>query len=334
MHNVLVILLNRPFVSEGHLYSDSPTVMAEAFAACATAATRIVNLLRVYNHAFSIKRAPYLVSYATYVSATILVRIAAQRKSPRSDAHTNLRTCLSVLEKNQETNWAVRKARKVIIDLADRMRVELKRREKCVEAERVGEGSGSNNGAITSDDGGVVRAAGASLQFSSPPIGNSLSIALQSWDSSQDGSTTILAHEEPASTGPSGELNGLPDIDLDAIIQSFMQDQQTEQGGAGIGGGTAGTTDITERVVHMSPNQFYQSRGGIRAMQLHGQQSQHHQQQQQSYSNVTVPFLRHDQGVNGWAPGSLLTEDLLPEDALFGFNRAGWDGNWWNNQAW
>jgi hypothetical protein len=176
------------------------------------------------------------------------------------------------------------------------------------------------------------------LQFSSPPIGSSRpSIALQGWDgaeSSQDGSTTILPHEEPvSSTGPSGELNGLPDIDLDAIIQSFMQDQQTEQGGAGTGSGTAGgTTDIPERVVHMSPNHFCQAEGGGRAMQPHGQQSQH--QQQQSYSNVPVPFLRHDQGVNGWAPGSLLTDDLLPEDALFGFNRAGWDGNWWDNHAW
>ena len=330
MYNVLLILLNRPFVSEGHLYSDSPTVVAEAFAACATAATRIVNLLRVYDHAFSIKRAPYLISYATYVSATILVRIAAQRKNPRSDAHTNLRTCLSVLEKNQETNWAVRKARKVIIDLADRMRVELVGSEKCVEAGGVGEGSGSNNGGV------VQAAAGGSMQFSSPPIGNSRRIALQSWDSadsSQDGSTTILTHEEPTSTGPSGELNGLPDIDLDAIIQSFMQNQQTEQGGAGTGSGTAATTDITERVVPMSPNLFCQAGGVLRAMQPHCQQSQH-QHQQESYSNVPVPFLRHDQGVNGWAAGSLLTDDLLPEDALFGFNRAGWDGNWWNNQAW
>ncbi|KAK4143445.1 fungal-specific transcription factor domain-containing protein [Dichotomopilus funicola] len=329
MYNVLLILLNRPFVSEGHLYSDSPAVVAEAFAACATAATRIVNLLRVYDHTFSIKSAPYLVSYATYVSATILVRIAAQRKNPRSDAHTNLRTCLSVLEKNQETNWAVRKARKVIIDLADRMSVsvELIGRETSVEAvaEAVGEGSGS------------VRAAGGPLQFSSPPpIRNTRSTGLyRTWDradssSQDDGSTTILTHEEPASMEPSGERNGLPDIDLDAIIQSFMQDQQTEQGGGGTSSGTAGTTYMTERVVNMSPNgQFFQAGGGVRAMQPHRQQQQ--QQQQQSYSNVPMPFLRHEQGVNGWATGSLLTDDLLPEDALFGFNRAGWDDNWWNN---
>lgn len=104
MFNVLLILLHRPFVSEGHLHSTSRSIPANSFVVCAQAATRIVQLLRTYEKTFSIRHAPYLIAYATYVSATIHVRIAAQL-GPGSEAYTCLRTCLNVFMKNQETNW-------------------------------------------------------------------------------------------------------------------------------------------------------------------------------------------------------------------------------------
>lgn len=72
----------------------------------------------------SIRRAPYLISYATYVAATIYVRVAAQR-GDGSRAHANLRACIDVFQKNQETNWAVRRAKNVILHLMDRMGVKL-----------------------------------------------------------------------------------------------------------------------------------------------------------------------------------------------------------------
>lgn len=109
MYNVLVILLHRPFVADGHLYSTSRNISVDSFMKCASAASNISSLLRAYHRAFSIRRAPYLISYSTYVAATIHTRIAARRGSD-SAAHANLVTCLAVFEVNQETNSAVKKA--------------------------------------------------------------------------------------------------------------------------------------------------------------------------------------------------------------------------------
>lgn len=109
MYNVLVILLHRPFVADGHLYSTSRSITVDSFMKCASAASAISSLLRAYHRAFSIRRAPYLISYSTYVAATIHTRIAARRGSD-SAAHTDLATCLAVFEENQGTNSAVKKA--------------------------------------------------------------------------------------------------------------------------------------------------------------------------------------------------------------------------------
>jgi hypothetical protein len=93
-----------------------------SFMACATAADAIVQLLRRYDKAFSVRRAPYLISYATYVAATVHTRIAARRDAG-SQAHKSLETCLAVFRENQETNWAVRRANVIIQNLMKRLGV-------------------------------------------------------------------------------------------------------------------------------------------------------------------------------------------------------------------
>jgi hypothetical protein len=123
MSNVIRILLRRPLVSDGQLHSASPTVALESFRICAAAAADIVKIGRLYDRAFKIQRAPYLVSYSTYVAATIHVRIAAKRGIP-SEAHECLAFCLRVFDQNSETNNAVRKAELVIRNLMARMGVE------------------------------------------------------------------------------------------------------------------------------------------------------------------------------------------------------------------
>jgi hypothetical protein len=122
MYNVLMILLHRPFVADGHLYNTSRAISVNSFMSCATAADDIVALLRVYDKAFSVRRAPYLISYATYVAATIHARIAAKR-GPGSQAHSSLETCLAVFRENQETNWAVRRANAIVQNLMKRLGV-------------------------------------------------------------------------------------------------------------------------------------------------------------------------------------------------------------------
>lgn len=122
MYNVLMILLHRPFVADGHLYNTSRAISVNSFMSCATAADDIVQVLRAYDKAFSVRRAPYLISYATYVAATIHARIAAKR-GPGSQAHSNLEACLAVFRENQETNWAVRRANAIVQNLMKRLGV-------------------------------------------------------------------------------------------------------------------------------------------------------------------------------------------------------------------
>jgi hypothetical protein len=122
MYNVLTILLHRPFVADGHLYNTSRAISVNSFMSCATAADDIVQLLRAYDKAFSVRRAPYLISYATYVAATIHARIAAKR-GPGSHAHSSLEACLAVFRENQETNWAVRRANAIVQNLMKRLGV-------------------------------------------------------------------------------------------------------------------------------------------------------------------------------------------------------------------
>ena len=124
MYSVLLILLHRPFVAEGHLHTEEPAIAVNSFSICSKAAKNIVRLLDSYDKTFSVRRAPYLISYSCYVSATIHVRIAGQREAG-SNAHAALRTCLNVFNENMETNWAVRRAKLVIVNLMKQMGVSL-----------------------------------------------------------------------------------------------------------------------------------------------------------------------------------------------------------------
>ncbi|KJX97205.1 Nitrogen assimilation transcription factor nit-4 like protein [Zymoseptoria brevis] len=191
MANVISILLHRPFVSDGHLHSTSPAVAVDSFKKCAAAATNIVKLVKIYDRTFSVSRAPYLISYATYVAATIHVRIASTRGAP-SEAHECLRTCLKVLRQNSETNYAVRKAIFVIEGLMQRMHVDA-----------------------------------ASPQFTTEsPSSQSQTFQTEDRNAIVSRNNDHYAGWEP--TFVAGNM--APDLDVDAIIRSFMQ----EQGGSDV----------------------------------------------------------------------------------------------------
>lgn len=205
MWNALRILLHRPLVADGHLHLTLPSTSKSSFAACTEAAMNIVKLVRLYDESFSVKRAPYLISYATYVAATIHVRIAATRAS-NSDAHEHLRTCLSVFNQNSETNHAVRKASLVIEALMKRMGVAIE--ESHVAEDRPISSRGNGPGHQKPATSNVSR-----HQQSMQP--------------------TIVVHDQPRVEGPlypeptmvAGQF--VPGLDVDAIINSFMQEQQT-----------------------------------------------------------------------------------------------------------
>lgn len=116
VYHTLVTLLHRPFVETGA--SSDPHTVSLCWSRCEAAAKGTTALLERYRAAFSLARAPYLIvrprrlfqaerqSYATYVAATIHVRIAAQR-TRTSEANHLLHSCIEGLGENTATNPGV-----------------------------------------------------------------------------------------------------------------------------------------------------------------------------------------------------------------------------------
>ena len=124
MFHALIILLHRPFVSEGHLNSVAKLAASDAFSLCETAAFDIDVVLRWYKARFCIKSPPYFISYATYASATIHVRTATQ-KPQGSKAHECLRNCLDILSEHEVVCRAPRRAKAILLGLIERLEVKI-----------------------------------------------------------------------------------------------------------------------------------------------------------------------------------------------------------------
>lgn len=99
LHNTyhsLVILLHRPFISDGHLRSGSAS--ANSWRKCTVAARNITSIVGAYRSAYSLRGAPYLTSYAVYVSCTIHVRNAALEEGRNGENLWLLLTSLKALD--------------------------------------------------------------------------------------------------------------------------------------------------------------------------------------------------------------------------------------------
>ena len=202
MYHVLAILLHRPFVADGHLYNTSRAISVNSFMECASAASNIVHLLRVYDRSFSIRRAPYLISYATYVAATIHARIAA-KQDVNSEAHSNLETCLAVFQENQETNWAVQRANGIVQGLMKRLGVVMRSASDgwIIDRDRRAVTSPSQLAETRRDD----VPSNTDVSHTMTPMNN--------WSTSRHISTN----------------GGIIDLDIDGIIQSFLGEQDSAQ---------------------------------------------------------------------------------------------------------
>ncbi|KAL8832922.1 MAG: hypothetical protein Q9170_004650 [Blastenia crenularia] len=122
LYYALHILAHRPFLSHGHLRDRIPNMALESFSTCAFAANKIATYLESYKRVHTFQRAPYILLYATYVSATIHVRIAAQQHL-ESNATAHLKTCLNVFDENQKERSSAQRAKTIIESLAARLSV-------------------------------------------------------------------------------------------------------------------------------------------------------------------------------------------------------------------
>ena len=192
MYHVLVIQLHHPQLARGHNFPTPPADAAESLALCTAAANEIVSLLVAYDRTFSIRKAPYLIAYATYVSATIHVRLAA-RQLPARDTSPSLRTCLDFLNQNRETNPGVDNAKASLMGLMNRMGV------VCQEAQvPFGTRPSSSYQSLS--------------RYPSTDIPANLSLMQSSSEQSHSTSSDSRMSSNNAVT---------PDLDIDRILQSF-----------------------------------------------------------------------------------------------------------------
>lgn len=110
MYHVLQILLHRPFLSYGHLHKRLPNMALDSFSTCASAAESIAMYLDSYKRTHTFRSVPYPLLYTAFVSATIHVRIAAQ-KQLETNAIVHLITSLRVFDANLEGRPSAQKAR-------------------------------------------------------------------------------------------------------------------------------------------------------------------------------------------------------------------------------
>ncbi|KAJ5748297.1 Mediator complex subunit Med10 [Penicillium nucicola] len=110
LFNVLIILVHRPLITGSHGGVINTTTAHESVNACTSAANQIVQILHDYSQHFSLSSAPYMLSYATYISATIHARIVAQKGS-NSTVFQSLMLCRNILVEHTRLYAAAEKAK-------------------------------------------------------------------------------------------------------------------------------------------------------------------------------------------------------------------------------
>ncbi|KAL4886093.1 fungal-specific transcription factor domain-containing protein [Aspergillus karnatakaensis] len=209
LYNATITLLHRPFVSDGHLRVANQSRAGESFAVCAAAASSTDALLQQYTDKLCAKSAPYALSYAVYVSATIHLRIAAQRQ-PGSEAHNSLRKCLDFLHEHQILCRASGRSLNILNNLVRRLKVDPYAM------------TDTNNSA-----GPEIRLGDGSH------VGREIAIAPPA---PTDPQADMLADETYFSGPQSGVDTHWSDLDIDQILESFNYDSQPGSNLGALGG--------------------------------------------------------------------------------------------------
>lgn len=126
LYHSLIILLHRPFISDGHL--RQATTPAHSWRRCTLAARSITSIALAWRSAYGLAGAPYLLSYNIYVGCTIHVRNAAAEASnnSRREHPSLLAASLSCLEELCTANAGVRRAIKIIERMMEAKNIELR----------------------------------------------------------------------------------------------------------------------------------------------------------------------------------------------------------------
>ncbi|GAD97255.1 predicted protein [Paecilomyces variotii No. 5] len=186
LYNALIILSQRPSINDSQENKANSVTALEAVKACTAAANQIVQILDDYSQNFCISSAPYLLSYAAYISATIHARVVAQT-GPSSNAFHSLLLCRNVLRKNEVLYSAAVKARTSLDKLMDQLGITL-----------------SDGNTETGSPGGTIPTTEIPVDRDPSSVPD-----------------TSFPSDAPCSPQLDWELSGL---DLEAIVQGFQPD--------------------------------------------------------------------------------------------------------------
>lgn len=126
LHNLyhsLIILVHRPFISDGHLRSSAAPV--RSWERCTVAARCITSIALNYKFTYGLTGAPYVLGYTIYVACTIHVRNAASQDQQTGDHLSLLKGSLSCLDDLCIANPGVRRPASIIRRLVEANKLDL-----------------------------------------------------------------------------------------------------------------------------------------------------------------------------------------------------------------
>ena len=111
--HVLNILLYRPFLDGGHLQDHNAALDREALGQrCISSALEIRKLISAYRDAFTLRRAPFLISYAVYSAVIVILRHSKRDPEQFREPISFFLTALSELQRG--CNFGLKKPMMII----------------------------------------------------------------------------------------------------------------------------------------------------------------------------------------------------------------------------
>lgn len=116
----MIILAERPFLRNGHLdFVSDQQSQIEGEERCATAALKIWRLVEAYRTAFTLRRAQYLISYATYSAVLVILQQTHQKRHRFSESLPFFWSALLDFQKG--CNIGLKKPLKILKTLLQRL---------------------------------------------------------------------------------------------------------------------------------------------------------------------------------------------------------------------
>lgn len=111
-------------MEEGHLrrHSDQ-TAKRRGEDACVKSALAIEKYVRMYRNAFSLRRAPFLLSYAAYSAVTVILHQEQQNRGQFAEKISFFWTCLNELHRG--SNLGLKKPLKIIQDVVRELQINI-----------------------------------------------------------------------------------------------------------------------------------------------------------------------------------------------------------------